>query len=179
MNPPDISRLFFALSSDDETRLKLARLNLTLAAKGYRPVPPHNLHVTLVFLGQVDDATACLIKHGVKDISARPFALTFDRLSYWPKPKVLCLTGIHIPDELSMLVAALTNEAVGCGLKIDARHYQPHITLVRPAPNLPDITIEPLLWHADAFCLMESCSTPDGVCYQVRQQWPFIKPAAY
>ena len=177
MNPADTTRLFFALSPDEATRLKLARLNLALAAKGYRPVPPQNLHVTLVFLGQVDVATACLIKHGVKDISVPPFALTFDRLSYWPQPKVLCLTGTQIPDELSMLVAALTCEAASCGLKTDTRPYQPHITLVRPAPNLPDITIEPLLWHADAFCLMESCSTADGVCYQVRQQWPFIKPA--
>ncbi len=175
MNPADTTRLFFALSPDEATRLKLARLNLALAAKGYRPVPPQNLHVTLVFLGQVDAATACLIKHGVKDISARPFTLTFDRLSYWPKPKVLCLTGTQIPDELSMLVTALTNEAVACGLKIDTRPYQAHITLVRPAQNLPDMDIEPLLWRADAFYLMESCSTPDGVCYQLRQQWPFIK----
>ena len=175
----DTSRLFFALCPDDETRLKLARLNLSLAAKGYRPVPLQNLHVTLVFLGQVDAATECLIKYSAASIVAQPFAMTFDRLSYWPKPKVLCLTGTHTPDELAMLVAALAGEVAGYGLPIESRPYQPHITLVRPAKELPDIDYEPLLWRAEAFCLMASCSGPDGVCYKVRQQWPFIKPAGY
>lgn len=176
---PDTSRLFFALWPDDETRLNLACLSRSLTANGYRPVPPQNLHVTLVFLGQVDAATECLIKHSAASIVAQPFALTFDRLSYWPKPKVLCLTSTHTPDKLAMLVAALIDEAASCGLKTDTRLYQPHITLVRPAQNLPDIDFEPLLWQAEAFCLMESCSTPDGVCYKVRQQWPFIKLAGY
>jgi 2'-5' RNA ligase len=170
----DTSRLFFALWPDDETRLKLACLSRSLAANGYRPVSMQNLHVTLVFLGQVDAATEILIKHSATGISAQPFVLTFDRLSYWPKPKVLCLTSTHTPDKLAMLVAALADVATGYGLQIDARPYQPHITLVRPAKNLPDIDCDPLLWRAESFCLMESCSGPDGVSYKVRQQWPFI-----
>ena len=170
----DTSRLFFALSPDDETRLNLARLSRSLAAKGFTPVLPHNLHVTLVFLGQVDAANEILIKHSAAGILAQPFVLTFDRLSYWPKPKVLCFTSTHTPDALAMLVTALADVAGGYGLPIDARPYQPHITLVRHAQNLPDMAIEPLLWRAEAFCLIESCSGPGGVCYKVRQQWPFI-----
>ena len=173
---PDSSRLFFALWPDELTRLKLARLSLSLAAKGCKPVPPQNLHVTLVFLGQVDAATICLIEHSATGISATPFVLTFDRLSYWPKPKVLCLNCTHTPDELELLVAALTRDVAICGLLTDTRPYQPHITLVRPARYLPDMDCEPLVWRAEAFCLVESCSGPDGVCYKVRQQWPFIKP---
>ena len=174
MNPPDSSRLFFALSPDDETRLKLARLSLSLAAKGCKPVPLQNLHVTLVFLGQVDAATEILIKHGATGILVQPFVMTFDRLSYWPKPKVLCLTCTHTPDELATLVAEFTSEVASYGLQTDTRPYRPHITLVRPARYLPDIDCEPLVWRAESFCLVESCSGPDGVCYKVRQQWPFI-----
>ena len=173
-NHPDSLRLFFALWPDDETRLNLARCSQSLAAQGFKPVPPQNLHVTLMFLGQVDAATECLIKHSAASILARPFVLTFDRLSYWPKPKVLCLTCTHTPDEVSKLAAALTDNVASYGLPTDTRPYQPHITLVRPTRYLPDIDCEPLLWRAEAFCLVESCSGPDGVSYKVRQQWPFI-----
>ena len=168
------SRLFFALWPDEATRQQLACWSQPLAAQGYRPVPAHNLHVTLVFLGRVDAATEILIRHSVAGIAAQPFVLTFDRLSYWPKPKVLCLSCTQIPDAVLKLSAALADDVAGYGLQIDTRAYQPHITLARHAQNLPDIDCEPLLWRAEAFSLVESCSEPDGVRYQVRQQWPFI-----
>lgn len=151
------------------------RLGLAIEAKGFKPVQPQNVHVTLVFLGHVDAASELLIKHSVTGISARPFALTFDQLCYWSKPKVLYLTCSHTPDELEILVTALAMEVASCGLQTDTRPYQPHITLARHARYLPDITIEPVVWSAESFCLVESCSGPGGVSYKVRQQWPFIK----
>ena len=137
---------------------------------------PQNVHVTLVFLGNVDAASELLIKHSVTGISAKPFVLTFDQLSYWSRPKILCLTCSQLVDEVEMLVAALNREVASCGLQTDTRPYQPHITLARHAQYLPDIKFEPIVWRAESFCLVESCSEPDGVCYKVRQQWPFIKP---
>lgn len=68
------------------------QLNQCIETKGFRPVQAHNIHITLVFLGSIDTASELSIKHSVTGISAQPFALTFDRLSYWSKPKILCLT---------------------------------------------------------------------------------------
>ncbi len=172
----DFSRLFFALWPDDQTRLKLVRLNQSLEAKGFKPVQSQNVHVTLVFLGLIDAASELLITHCATGISAKPFVLTFDQLSYWSKPKVLCLTCSHMPDEVQKLVASLNCEVAICGLQIETRAYMPHITLARHAGYLPDINVEPVAWHAEAFCLVESCSEPGGVNYKVRQRWPFIKP---
>ena len=169
------SRLFFALWPDDQTRLELVRLNRPIEAKGFRTVQPHNFHVTLVFLGYVDTASQLLINYGVKRISAKPFVLTFDQLSYWSRPQVLCLTCSQLIDEVEMLVAELNREVASCGLQTDTRPYKPHITLARHARYLPDINFEPIVWRAESFCLVESCSEPDGVCYKVRQQWPFIQ----
>ncbi len=171
----DSSRLFFALWPDDKIRLKLVRLSQAIEAKGFSPVQPQNFHVTLVFIGNVDVASELLIKHSVTEISAKPLVLTFDQLSYWNKPKVLCLTCSHPPDELDILVTALNKEVTNCGLQTDTRPYKPHITLARHAQYLPDISFEPIVWHAESFCLVESCSEPDGVYYKVRQQWPFLK----
>jgi 2'-5' RNA ligase len=171
----DSSRLFFALWPDDQTRLELVRLCHSIEAKGFKPVQPQNIHVTLVFLGLVDASSELLIKHSVAGISAEPFVLTFDQLSYWSKPKVLCLSYSQSVDELQMLVAALNREVASCGLQPETRPYKPHITLARHAQYLPDINVEPIVWRAESFCLVESCSEPEGVCYKVRQQWPFYR----
>jgi 2'-5' RNA ligase len=171
----DSSRLFFALWPDDQTRLELVRLSQSIEAKGFRPVQPQNVHVTLVFLGCVDAASELLIKDGAASITVKPFVLTFDRLSYWPRPKVLCLSCSQRPDEVEILVGSLTREVASCGLQTDTRPYKPHITLARHAKYLPDIKFEPMVWRAESFCLVESCSEPGGVSYKVRQQWPFIK----
>jgi len=171
----DSLRLFFALWPDDQTRQKLVRLNKSIEIKGFRPVQPQNVHVTLVFLGNVDAASELLVKHSVTGISAKPFTWTFDRLSYWSRPKVLCLTCSQLPDEVEKLVTALNREVASCGLQTDTRPYKPHITLARHAKYLPDINLEPIVWRAESFCLVESCSEPGGVSYKVRQQWPFIE----
>lgn len=173
------SRLFFALWPDDKTRQALASLSQSIAAKEFKWVQPHNLHVTLVFLGPVDKDVEPLIKQSVADITARPFELTFDSLSYWSRPKILCLTCLQpAPEEAVILVSALAATAANCGLHTDTRSYTPHITLVRHAKHLPNMKFEPIVWRAEAFCLVESCTEPDGVRYKVIQQWPFIKPAA-
>ena len=152
------------------------RLSRAIEIKGFRPVHPQNVHVTLVFLGNVDVASELLIKRSVSGISAKPFILTFDQLSFWSRPKILCLTCSQLDDEVEMLVDALNREVASCGLQTDTRPYQPHITLARHAKYLPDIKLEPIVWAAESFCLVESCSEPEGVCYKVREQWPFIKP---
>lgn len=174
----DSSRLFFALWPDDQTRQKLARLCRSIEAKGFRPVQPQNIHVTLVFLGNVKAASELLIKHSVTGISAKPFILTFDQLSYWSRPRILCLSCSKLVDEVELLVTALNTEVASCGLQTDTRPYRPHITLARHAKYLPEIKFEPIVWRAESFSLVESCSEPEGVNYKVRQQWPLIKTTA-
>ncbi len=214
----DTSRLFFALWPDDETRQVLAEFSQSLAHMDFKQVPAYNFHVTLVFLGQVNAETVCLLKQAVVGVAAQPFVLNFDSLTYWSRPKILCLTcrqsaqdefmgargaiaddckdaGCTIPwmgeveqcrerlpramqgpiAEAGFLVAALQTAAVSCGLSADSRPYVPHITLARHVRYLPDIKIKPIIWRAEAFCLVESCSEPDGVRYKVLEQWPFIR----
>lgn len=169
----DSSRLFFALWPDDQTRLELIRLSHAIDTNGFKPVQPQNVHVTLVFLGNVDADSELLIRNSVASISSEPFALTFDGLSFWRKPGILCLTCSQLSREVEILVNELTRQVTNCGLQTDTRPYKPHITIARHARYLPDINFEPIVWRAESFCLVESCSVPGGVCYKVRQQWLF------
>lgn len=171
------SRLFFALWPDDKIRQELIQLcrSLPAQAKEFRWVPPHNFHVTLVFLGSIDTNSAASIKQSVEGIAVKPFELVFDRLSYWNKPKAVCLTCRQPPaPELVLLVEALGLAVARCGVQTDAKPYTPHITLARKAPVFIEQCCELIVWRAESFCLVESCSEPGGVCYKVIEQWPFI-----
>lgn len=170
------SRLFFALWPDPETRQMLADLSQNIAVNGCAFVQPHNFHVTLVFLGCAD---AAAIKQAASGITAPPFTLTFRRLSYWHKPRILCLTSPQtVPEAALALTGALEMAAAQCGLRTDTRPYTPHITLARHAGYVSEAKIEPLIWRAESFCLVESCSEADGVRYRVIEQWPLTNPAA-
>jgi 2'-5' RNA ligase len=173
---PNTSRLFFALWPDAKTRLALTRLNQSIATEEFKWVQPHNLHVTLVFLGHVDAGTELSIKKSVAAITSQPFTLTFDSLSYWSKPGILCLTCQQPAQEAVILAAELAGCVRSCGVTTDTRPYIPHITVARHVRDLPGVKFEPIAWRAEAFCLVESCREADGVCYKAIQQWLFTKP---
>jgi len=166
------SRLFFALWPDEATRQALTQLSKTFDTQAGKPAAPDNFHVTLVFLGNVNLETAALLKQYAPDISAEPFELTFESLSYWQQPKILCATCKNIPQPIVALASKLDALARQCGLRTDIRSYVPHITLVRHAQFIPDQAIKPVVWSAEAFCLVQSCSEPEGVCYRVLRRWP-------
>ncbi|MGZ8193895.1 MAG: RNA 2',3'-cyclic phosphodiesterase [Methylobacter sp.] len=170
----NVSRLFFALWPDDTTSQKLVRLCQSIQAKEFKWVLPQNFHVTLVFLGNIDTTAELLIKKRAAAISAEPLVVTFDRLTYWNKPKVLCLTSRQPPpSKLMILVEALGLAVESCGLQIDAKPYTPHITLARHGTAFVEQDCEPIVWRAESFCLVESFSQSSGVFYKVIQQWPF------
>ncbi len=167
------SRLFFALWPDDKTREAISHLRLSLNTNGFKWVKPNNFHITLVFLGSVDNNTAQLIKQSIANISVQPFTLYFNQLAYWRKPKILCLT-CQQPTEIvkiTNLATDIKKIAATFDLNTDTQPFTPHITLARDAFFLPEIHFEPIIWSADSFCLIESCAEPDGVCYKVIQQW--------
>lgn len=95
-----------------------------------------------------------------------PFRLSFDRLEFWPRPKVASLCAVTVPPELQALVDSLNNVMLDLGLKPEDRTYRPHITVSR---NARPFTTERLAQRAvtewSSFELVESVSSPHGVQY--------------
>ncbi|NOR71694.1 MAG: RNA 2',3'-cyclic phosphodiesterase [Methylomarinum sp.] len=168
-----MKRLFFALWPSDEVRKQTNTFNHSINAGGLKKVKADNLHVSLVFLGNVDAESEILIRQSVDNISVKPFSVYFDRLDFWRKPRILCLSTAKYDAQLLKLVDALKCTVEQCGIKIEDRPYKPHVTLARKAHKLIDVDVLPIEWTADSFCLVESFSTPDGVHYQVLQRWDF------
>lgn len=168
-----MKRLFFALWPDRNTRRQCRQLAESLRDFG-KPVAANNLHVTLVFLGLVDTAGQQALSKAADRIAIEPLCLAFDRLEFWQKPAVVCLRAERIEPVLSAWVEQLTLAALDNGISVDQRPYQPHVTLLRKARQLPPAEFEPIIWRAAGFCLAESCSTPNGVEYRVRERWGLV-----
>lgn len=166
-----MKRLFFALWPDDNSREQIAQINQQITFPDIRKLIPDNLHITLVFLGNVDDAIATAVQQRAGDIIAPPISLQFDELDYWVKPKVVCLTCQRQPKAVYQLVNALTAMLAEYPVRVEQRPYRAHITLARKAKQRPELNFSPVVINADSFALVESISTEKGVRYQVRERW--------
>lgn len=168
-----MKRLFFALWPNFETRIQTDSVSQLIFSKELKKVKADNLHVTLVFLGNIDAELEIIIRQSMKNISVQPFTLYFDQLDFWRSPRVLCLTTLQYDQQLSILVERLKKELKTCGVTVEDRLYKPHITLARKARRVIERDVQPIEWLAQSFCLVESISTLDGVHYQVLQRWNF------
>jgi 2'-5' RNA ligase len=101
-------------------------------------------------------------------------SLKFDQLSFWQKPRVLCLTASGFSPQLITLVESLSSLAKKHEIPIDKRPFTPHITLVKKAKGIVAKEFDPILLQSDSFCLVESCSNTTGVEYRIIDQWQAI-----
>lgn len=167
-----MKRLFFALWPDEAVREQCAEIARSLAHKGEKPVRPENIHVTLTFLGNIGDETEAAVMEEATLITPARITITFDEVSYWRKPRILCLSGRPESEELGSLVGKLTALSRRLNIPVDTRPYSPHVTLIRKAKIPRIIKFEPVLWRTAGFCLVESCSIPNGgTVYQIIKKW--------
>ena len=161
-------RLFFALWPDDVIRAGIVARREKLGRASRRQVPDHNLHLTLLFLGDQPADRVDAIKASSGQIEAETCKLILNHLDWFPSARVAWLGG-EAPAELDALATALKSAMAPLGLIFDVRPFRPHITLfrqVRQRPHFPEI--EPLEWPVTEFALVESIP---GQPYQVLRKW--------
>jgi 2'-5' RNA ligase len=95
-----VSRLFFALWPEDAQREMLAlAVHDFVRASGGRPVPTHNLHITLAFLGSVPEGRIPELSSIARAVASGcpagvlPIAITFDEVEHWRKAQIVCAVG--------------------------------------------------------------------------------------
>lgn len=156
---------------DPITRVRLASTvdGHTIARQGR--VAEENLHLTLLFLGNVDTARLPILKRGASGVRATPFSLQIDCSGWWKAPRILWLAPGQVPASLLLLHKALAGLAVECGIAIETRPYLPHVTLARKVDKPAAIKFAPIRWNVSDFCLVESVTRVGYVEYQIIQRW--------
>lgn len=165
-------RLFFALWPDDRQRDRLRDvINSVAKTVEGKAVDRRSWHITLAYIGEYPEEQIPDLQARAREIEVKPFTLSFDRLEYWPRPKIACMVGPTVPAELEALVLDLHGLMQDVGLVPEDRTYRPHITVVR---NARAFTAERLSQRTatdwSGFELIESVGGPGGASYRPLKQ---------
>ena len=165
-------RLFFALWPDDRQRDRL-RDHISPLAKLVegQAVYRGNWHVTTVFIGDFEERLIPELQARTAELSVEPFRLRFDRVEFWPRPRVACLVAATVPIELQQLVSLQSSLLADLGVQVEDRTYRPHITVVRGAHRFETQRLaQPAVVEWSDFRLVESVSQPGGATYHPLKQ---------
>ena len=99
---------------------------------GARWIDPENYHLTLRFIGDIDDALARDIAGLLGRVRRRPFELRLDGLTSFGgrQPRALVASATAVPPLLE-LQAEQERLLQRLGLEPEGRKYIPHVTLAR------------------------------------------------
>lgn len=126
-----------------------------------------NLHLTLHFLGNVTDEVLNCVLTEAADVTAKSFTLDLNTYGSFYKARVLWMSPEVVPAELTGLYDSLSTALKSCGMKVDDRKYNPHVSLVRKLNfKLPPEKTHSLTWDVKRFALVESVPIPGGVIYK-------------
>ena len=166
-------RLFFALWPDDAVRARLARWSRELHALcGGRTTRPENLHVTLAFLGSVEEARVAEVERAAGEVAPRAVSLVLDRPGYWKHNRIAWAGASVVPPELEALVSELRGALAKSQIRFDAKSFASHVTLLRDAREPAAMpALAPIEWRLDGFALVQSVSLPQGSRYEIRKSW--------
>lgn len=131
-------RSFIAVPLAPEIRRGAVRLidRLRQDDDGIKWVPTDNLHLTLKFLGEVDNTEIPRVCDVIADVTEQfdPFDLSFSGTGGFPdteRPRVLWVGIGGATESLIRLVGQLEKELAQLGFKPEPRDYRPHLTLGR------------------------------------------------
>jgi 2'-5' RNA ligase len=181
-------RLFYAVQLSESIRGIAARRieSFPVPHPPWRWIPPENYHLTLKFLGEVDDELLpSLFEAAARAASAaKPFTIAFGVFGAFPslsRPRVLFYRVEDGADMLSALALNLESYLEGCGFEPERRPFRAHLTLARiKRPIPPDIRerlreVPPLPSEAyqevGEFVLMKSILSRQGARYEVVETW--------
>ncbi|MDO8735268.1 MAG: RNA 2',3'-cyclic phosphodiesterase [Elusimicrobiota bacterium] len=134
-------RLFIAVNIKAETKNKIVRIQSALKKNcdGVKWTLPENLHLTLKFLGEVDDSRKDLISEKLRQavIGIKKFEIDFEKIGVYPfetAPRVLWSgvgEGKIELENLAQKIESLLTEIANLGFEKEKRSFSAHLTLGR------------------------------------------------
>ncbi|MGM0397213.1 MAG: RNA 2',3'-cyclic phosphodiesterase [Bacillota bacterium] len=127
-------RLFICIDLEEGQLKEIEKIIGKLKAdsrKGRFSKPEHN-HLTLNFLGDVEDERLQDVEDAIRSISFGEFSLNMSGLGWFHKRSgKIYWIGFERNEELLKLQERLHRELKDRGFKLEKREYTPHITLGR------------------------------------------------
>jgi len=166
----------------DAIQTATAGLRKTLGSDLIRWTPPHNVHLTLKFLGDVSPVNVDILKQMLTMESAQhpAFDLRVEGIGSFPTPKRprVLWVGLNAPAALSSLAHGIETASAKLGYPTEERGFSPHLTIGRVRQNAPTTDLQKIraaldetkvgdlgLARIDAIDLFKSDLQPSGSVY--------------
>jgi 2'-5' RNA ligase len=179
-------RLFTGLEIPQSVAQSLAMMRGGLP--GARWIDAENYHLTLRFIGDIDDALAREIAGVLARVHRRPFELRLDGLTSFGgrKPRAMVAAAAPVP-QLMELWAEHDRLLQRLGLEPEGRKYTPHVTLARLRDSSSHQVADYLAARAhyrsvpfqvSRFVLFSSRASVGGGPYIVEEAYPLARQGA-
>jgi 2'-5' RNA ligase len=177
-------RLFIAIDLPDLVKDAIA--NICFGVPGAKWVPKDQSHLTVRFIGEVEDYYYSHIVEGLKSVTASRLDLSLKGVGYFPprnKPRVLWV-GMEKNEGMIDLRDAIEKELKEIGLAPEERKFSPHITLARlglqtPLGKVTEFLSANSLFKIDSipvdeFNLYSSILTPSGAVHRLETTYTLL-----
>lgn len=189
-----MTRTFLALELPETIKAVLRRRieRLAHALPEVRFVDVAGLHLTLAFLGELDNAHLAAATEAAEEAASAhaPITLRLARLGTFGSarsPRVIWVGLAGEVAQLGALQSTLANALAARGFPREARPFAPHLTLARIKKPLSDDLLAALArlqgepapdaaWQADALSVMKSELLRPAALYTALSRWPLAAP---
>lgn len=163
-------RLFLAIDIPESIQDQVATLTCP-ELEQVRWTTCHQLHITLVFIGDQPQHRLDEIIETIAEVQFTPFSLTLKRIGHF-RSGIIWL-GVDENEQLQRLQKSLSHKIRGLGIKLEQRKFMPHLTLGRCKKLTPEI-LETVAskgigfetgFEVEAFQLKSSVLKMDGAEY--------------
>lgn len=191
-----MTRTFIALELNEGLQRHLSEVirEMASALPALRWVNPSGIHLTLAFLGELDDEqlAQAIAASEVAARQAQPFSYRLTRPGFFGSPRSprVIWMGIEEPTgKLNQLHRALNSALEQRDFEIDKRPFSPHLTLARVKAPLtpneqqtfqrlladPQLSKPSLPYTVSALAVMKSELSRSGAQYSAIKEVPFGK----
>lgn len=180
-------RLFVGLALPEAVRDRLAPLGRGIP--GARRVDPENMHLTLRFIGNVDDRMAADIDDALVRVRAPAFDMAIEGLGLFHKGRqpTMLWAGVARNPALEHLQGRVESATRRAGVPPETRRFTPHVTVARlrdaSRPRLAEMLAHHNLlrlppFRVDHFVLFSSFLSHNGATYRAEAQYPLTAGSA-
>lgn len=177
-------RLFFAVELEEKVKEFILEgiRGSGVSDPPWRWIPPENFHITMKFLGDIDDSRLSGIEEAAAgSVRGRhsPFKVRLGSFGAFPsisRPRVLFYSVEEGSDDLASLAGSIEEAMASIGFKREKRKFHAHTTLARVKRSLKPAILEKLesipplderAWQeVEGFSLMRSRLSRSGAEYE-------------
>ena len=178
-------RCFLAIELPESARGTLAGLQVLIGNEyaKIRWVAPKNIHLTLKFLGELDELEIKLMKDALKLVSYKSFNCRLGKLGWFPHDESINVLWVGLEPEREILKLHGDIELALGSLFEKDKLFSVHVTLGRVKfvkqkvhflKLLRGINVPECVFPVVSFALIKSDLTKDGPRYTVLERYAFL-----